>query len=117
MLSGNPEDGQTSEMTPLEFINDTGSDGKIILSMTLPVMTPDDHVMAYKVCPRAHNTHTYVSAGFWFKINEEGQVSGQPSIVYTGLSDTFVRLVFIINLSYNHIFLVHKYVKWFIITL
>ena len=101
---GDPNGGQTSEMTPLEFINDSGSDGKIILSVTLPSMTHQDHVMAYKIKPRAQNTHSYVSAGFWLKINEEGKVTRQPNIVYTGISDTFVRPIFNIGLNvlYNY---------------
>ncbi len=91
-FSGDPKTSSTKDMSPAELINDTSSGVKVIISVTLPHMTNADHIRTIKVAERAQNAHTYVSGGFWVRLDHNGEITGKPSIVFTGINTTFVSI-------------------------
>ncbi|CAH1787395.1 unnamed protein product [Owenia fusiformis] len=69
---------------------------KMIASVKLPKMSEDNnqHVLTYKIMPRAENAHAYVNAGFRMEIHPNHLnylVVNKPSIVYGGISPGFVH--------------------------
>ncbi|XP_013406957.1 xanthine dehydrogenase isoform X2 [Lingula anatina] len=65
----------------------------VILNVVLPTMTVNDYVRTFKIQPRVQSSLAYVSAGFRFKVNNntEYKIIQQPSIVFGGISSTFVH--------------------------
>ena len=91
---GEPKTGRTYNTTAMGFVNDTDAETKVIISVTMPAMTSNDHIMTYKVMVRAQNAHCYVSAGYWMNLDASGRVNGTPRIVYTGINNNFVSICF-----------------------
>lgn len=56
--------------------------------------------------PRTQNVHAYVNAGFCFKLNKEAKftVLQTPTIVFGGISSSFVSKIFIKSKKYVYLF-------------
>ncbi|CAH1786918.1 unnamed protein product [Owenia fusiformis] len=82
-----------SECSPLSFLSFCTPDNMILQSVKLPQMLTPATVRTYKIMPRATNAHAYVNAGFNFKLDasQNYKVTDTPSIVYGGISSTFVH--------------------------
>lgn len=80
------------EVTPLEFLK-TPMTGKLIYSARVTPFDPSStYIKTYKIMPRSQNAHAYVNAGFRFNIDRKTfMVKSQPTIVFGGISDTFVH--------------------------
>ncbi|KAF2354200.1 Aldehyde oxidase/xanthine dehydrogenase molybdopterin binding [Trinorchestia longiramus] len=67
-------------------------EGKLLLSVVLPKLDDSTYVRTYKITPRAVNAHAYVNAAFRLPVDphDDFKVKGTCSIVFGGISDTFV---------------------------
>lgn len=47
-----------------------------------------------QIMPRAQNAHAHVNAGFLFKLDGTGKVLEKPNIIFGGINEHFVSIIF-----------------------
>ncbi|KAJ8719469.1 hypothetical protein PYW08_011644 [Mythimna loreyi] len=65
--------------------------GKIIKNVLLPPLSKNTFVKTFKIMPRAQNAHAVVNAGFLFQFRQNSNLLERSSIVYGGISPTFIH--------------------------
>ena len=66
--------------------------GKFISGAAIPPYDKNSTIIeTYKIMPRSQNSHAYINAGFRFAIDKSYNVTSTPSIVFGGVSGTFVH--------------------------
>ncbi|PZC82144.1 hypothetical protein B5X24_HaOG210952 [Helicoverpa armigera] len=73
-----------------EFLK-TSMEGKIIKSVVLPPLSKSCYVKSFKIMCRSQNTHAIVNAGFLFEFKQNSMLLEKASIVYGGISESFVH--------------------------
>jgi xanthine dehydrogenase/oxidase len=59
---------------------------KIVLSFSLPPLSPDVHFRSFKITPRMQNAHAYVNAAFLADVDPATfVVKTKPSLVFGGI--------------------------------
>jgi xanthine dehydrogenase iron-sulfur cluster and FAD-binding subunit A len=58
--------------------------GKVIISITIPFLQPNEKFSAYKVALRHENSHALVNAAFRIQLDQSYKVITQPRVVYGG---------------------------------
>nr|XP_032518556.1 indole-3-acetaldehyde oxidase-like [Danaus plexippus plexippus] len=73
-----------------EFLT-TDMNKKIILNVIVPPLSKWCSVKTFKIMPRAQNAHAIVNAGFLFKSYPNSRLLESATIVYGGISNTFIH--------------------------
>ncbi|XP_047028790.1 probable aldehyde oxidase 2 [Helicoverpa zea] len=69
----------------------TSMEGKIIKNVVLPPLSKSCYVKSFKIMCRSQNTHAIVNAGFLFEFKQNSMLLEKTSIVYGGISESFVH--------------------------
>ncbi|KAL8561663.1 hypothetical protein ACOMHN_001395 [Nucella lapillus] len=83
------KDGSHKCYPMVEFVRSVNMKGKVLVAVELPALDPQDHFKSFKITPRSQNAHAYVNAAFRFKMFENSQILGHPSIVIGGINEKF----------------------------
>ncbi|KAJ9584592.1 hypothetical protein L9F63_021062, partial [Diploptera punctata] len=84
---------QKSENVKLTEFLDLDMKHKVILNVELPGISSSFSIKTYKIMIRAENAEAYVNAGFKFNLNssQNGKILTKPTIVFGGISSTFIH--------------------------
>ncbi|XP_045518198.1 xanthine dehydrogenase/oxidase-like [Pieris brassicae] len=64
---------------------------KVIVNVLLPPLSTCCLVKTYKIMSRSQNAHAIVNAGFMFQLHRNSQILEKATIVYGGISHTFIH--------------------------